>query len=383
MTLSQDAIAYILSFLLYGNEKAKQQIVYSTDPMSVPHRVRIIPISSSLESLPLPNLDPVRVEQADGEIIIHTDLIYNTFFFISRAEECINPQRDIHGRFLAKYSILGQYNRLQIPLVDEYARLLMKWMDLPMPVSHFSHICLTHDIDTLEQYRHLRGLVGGIARGEVASVVKSLCSLHNDPAYTFPWLIQQDAQVPNAEVIYFVKDTQGKGPDYPQYNIQGKGWKQTQDLLLKNGAKIGLHSSYYGFYGHSAYSAHRSHYLKCDIDNMQRIADSGTITDDYTMGFPDQAGFRLQTTRPVRWINPKTGELTQLTLHPLTVMDCTLSNSDYMNLNEDEAFFFCERLFDKVKQNAGELVLLWHNWSPAGNSYQFTLYPKLLELIDE
>ena len=101
------------------------------------------------------------------------------------------------------------------------------------------------------------------------------------------------------------------------------------------------------------------------------------------MMFPDHVGFRLQTTRAVRWINPKTMSLTNLVLHPLTVMDCTLSNSQYMNLNEDEAYFECQRLIEKVYQNAGELVLLWHNTIITKEGYHRSLYPKLLNLLTE
>ena len=105
------------------------------------------------------------------------------------------------------------------------------------------------------------------------------------------------------------------------------------------------------------------------------------VKEDFTMMFPDHVGFRLQTTRAVRWINPKTMTLTNLVLHPLTVMDCTLSNANYMNLSEDEAYFECQRLFEKIQQNGGEVVILWHNSNPAGNAYHRCLYPKLLEVI--
>ena len=111
---------------------------------------------------------------------------------------------------------------------------------------------------------------------------------------------------------------------------------------------------------------------------MQCLAEAG-VSDDFTMGFPDRIGFRLQTTRPVRWINPKTMTLTNLTLHPLTIMDCTLSNANYMNLNEDEAYFSSEELLDRVRRYAGEVVLLWHNSIFANVPYQQSLYVKLLK----
>ena len=401
-------IDYIKQFLLYGNAEAAQRVGYTADEQEwEQYPVVIVPNGFLGNSLVLPDMERPRMEQRGKTLVIRTDLIYNTFFFISRAEELLNHQRDEHGRFCARYSILGYGNRLQIPIIDEYAHILMKHLELDMPAPRYSHIYLTHDIDTISQYRHLRGFLGGIYRGEMSQALQALTDIRHDPVYTFPWLIEQDAKVPTAEVIYFVKHTRGKGYDYPQYNLQGTDFQQLKNTLLKSGARLGIHSSYYGldqgtpssfllhpsspetkvtspssFILHPSSEEsilHRSHYLRCSIDNMQALADAG-ITDDFTMAFPDQAGFRLQTSRPVRWINPKTYTLTPLTLHPLTVMDCTLSNTNYMNLQtEDEAYFFCEQLFDKVRQYAGDITLLWHNSNPSGNPYHQSLYIKLLK----
>lgn len=408
----KEIIDYIIRFLLYGNAEAAKQVGYTANEEEWQnYRVVIVPNGHLGKEIvmpdfkekptPTPSLKGGENNEEYKTWIIRTDIVYNTFFFISRAEELINTQRDEHGRFLAKYSILGKNNRLMIPTVDEYARMLMKLLDLPLPTPSFSQIYLTHDIDTIAHYRHLRGAIGGIVRGQWRKVMASLKDIHNDPAFTFSWLIAQDKKVEGAKRIYFVKDTEGKGYDYPQYKLDGKDFETAEQLIENSGAKIGLHSSYYGgkmtnvvVFTHMVNKEsvregdivkikdlyHRSHYLRCSIDDMQMLVNMG-ITDDFTMMFPDQVGFRLQTTRPVRWINPKTMQLTDLALHPLTVMDCTLSNSNYMNLSEDEAYFECQRLFDKVYQNAGEVVILWHNSTPAGNTYHQSLYPKLLEMI--
>ena len=388
----KEIVDYIIQFLLYGNEEAAKQVGYTANEAEWQnYRVVIVPNGHLGKELVMPEFSEAKGERLEAKgtehqtWIIRTDIVYNTFFFISRAEEVINTQRDEHGRFLAKYSILGQNNRLMIPTADEYARMLMKLLDLPLPTPSFSQIYLTHDVDTIAHYRHLRGAIGGIVRGEWRKVMASLRDIHNDPAFTFSWLIAQDKKVEGAERIYFVKDTMGKGYDYPQYRLDGKDFETAEQLIENSDAKIGWHGSYYG--GDKANRQlgdkarlHRSHYLRCSIDQMQRLAEVG-VTDDFTMMFPDQVGFRLQTTRPVRWINPKTMTLTDLVLHPLTVMDCTLSNPQYMNLSEDEAYFECQRLLEKIHQNAGEVVLLWHNTTPAGNTYHRSLYPKLLEIV--
>lgn len=379
----QPIIDYILTWLCYGDEEAAKRVAYTADLTALEdHDVVIIPNGKLGNSIVLPEMNKVEVDYpTKGKAVFRTDIVYNTFFFISRAEETFNTERDEHDRFAAKYSILGQNNRLQIPILDEHARVLMKALDLPLPAPGFGHIYLTHDIDAVTKYRSLRSALGGIKRGEQKAVMKALRDIHNDPFYTFPWLIEQDAKVPQAERIYFVKQTRGKGFDYPQYCLHGRDFKRLKALLLDSGARLGVHGSYYQQLPSRPISTlYRTHYLRSSIRHLKDLVKAG-YTDDFTMGFADEAGFRLQTTRAVRWINPTTYKLTPLTLHPLIVMDCTLSEEHYMNLTEEEAYFLCEQLIDKVRMHHGDLCLLWHNSIIKDTNYHRSLYPKLLALL--
>ena len=379
----QPIIDYILTWLCYGDEEAAKRVAYTADLTALEdHDVVIIPNGKLGHTIVLPEMNKVEVDYpTKGKAVFRTDIVYNTFFFISRAEETFNTERDEHDRFAAKYSILGQNNRLQIPLLDEHARALMKALNLPLPAPGFGHIYLTHDIDAVTKYRSLRTALGGTKRGEQKAVMKALRDIHNDPFYTFPWLIEQDAKVPQAERIYFVKQTRGKGFDYPQYCLHGRDFKRLKALLLESGARLGVHGSYYQLLPSRPISTlYRTHYLRSSIRHLKELVKAG-YTDDFTMGFADEAGFRLQTTRAVRWINPTTYKLTPLTLHPLIVMDCTLSEEHYMNLTEEEAYFLCERLIDKVRMHHGDLCLLWHNSRLTDDTYHRSLYPKILQLI--
>ena len=389
----KEAIEYIIQFLLYGNEQGAQQVGYTADEsLWANYRVVVVPNGQMGKQIVLPTEADLElcIEKQGNTHIVRTDVIYNTFFYISRAEELLVGERDEHGRFLAKHSMLGQKNRLMIPLIDEYSRAMMKMLDIALPEPGVSHIYLTHDIDTIAQYRHLRGAIGGVLRGQMKQVLAARRDIHNDPAYTFSWLIAQDKKVEGAERIYFVKDTTGKGNDYPQYDLQGADFTELKRQLEDSGAQLGWHSSCYDLASSphrliasspNSLQLHRSHYLSCSIEKMQQLVEMG-VKDDFTMMFADQAGFRLQTTRAVRWINPMTWQLTELTLHPLTVMDCTLSHAHYMGLSEDEAYFECQRLLEKVHQNAGEVVLLWHNTIINNETYHKSLYPKVLELLN-
>ena len=176
----------------------------------------------------------------------------------------------------------------------------------------------------------------------------------------------------------------GKGYDYPQYNHHSPDAHRLRKFLEWNKVTIGWHSSYYGVGSieqrskrRDELSVHRSHYLNCSIENMRKLVALG-ITDDYTMGFADQAGFRLQTSRAVLWIDPERMQLTELVLHPLIIMDVTLSSKNYMALDQVEATYVCQQLIDKVRMHNGDLCLLWHNTSINQTDYHKSLYPELL-----
>ncbi len=394
-----DTIRYIISFLLYDNTDAIDQVGYTRDQTEAAnYKINILPSQNSPLYDPqkswedfMPEVETMLTKKSLSD---NDDLISLACFYISRAEEIVNTERDEHGRLLASHSLAGKHQLLNIPLLDEYARRLLKRLNLPMPPRKARQINLTHDVDVLEQYRHLRGFLGGIKRMEIKPLYASIRNLTNDSAWTFPWLMQQDKDF---NTIYFIKAGCGKAYDYPQYNLKGKDFHRLLQLLRQNNSTIGLHLSYTASDRKGTdiikekqlleeaisqpVTCNRYHWLRIQsIDNMQKLCDAG-ITDDYSMGFADYAGFRMLTSRPVRWINPKTLQLTQLTLHPLLIMDCTFSNANYMNLTEDEAYYTCQQLIDKAQQNNGEINLLWHNHIFAADNYHKSLYISILNYL--
>lgn len=385
-----DLVRFITEFLLYGNKDAVQRVGYTEDESKwQQYDVVIVPCGQLGKRLVMPDLAAPRPERKGDTWVIRTDLVYNTFFFISRAEEILVSERDEHRRFLARHSLLGKDERLMTPLIDEYGRLLLKLLGLPFPGERFTAVYLTHDVDSIARYHSVKGFLGGVRKGQFQQALAAARDIRQDPDYTFPWLVEQDktlAQTPYPVYpLYFMKDTMGYGFDYPQYNLDGHDFHYLAFKLMKAGAQIGWHSSYYNtFYKRPNpainYSFHRSHYLRCDLDWMERISHQG-VMHDYSMGFADRAGFRLQTARPVQWINPYTYEITSMVLHPLILMDVTLSADRYMGLNREDALTVCRTLIDRSWQAGGEPNLLWHNSNLGEESYHRALYPALLEYI--
>ncbi|MCQ2334706.1 MAG: polysaccharide deacetylase family protein [Paludibacteraceae bacterium] len=410
-----EIIDYIKLFLVYGNLAAADRIGYTANESEWSnYKLVIVPgrnvLTGERRDWHEPDLSSPAQAEKQGEFtdefgekmggtwVIREDIFYNTLFCISLAGEfCLNNQHDEHGRIASASSPLGRQNLRTIPVLDEYSRLCTKLVEASLPEPRFSNIVLTHDVDTIAHYRHLRGFLGGIRRGQARQAWASLSNLEQDSAYTFHWLHNQDSQVKDANVIYFLKATHGQGLDYPQYKLSGRDCQTLLTHLRDTGASIGLHGSYHASdelsykaerqqleqATHVSIHQHRNHYLRITgISALQAMADAG-ILDDYTIGWADHIGFRLGTTRPVRWINPQTMQLTELTLHPLSIMDCTLSNSNYMNISEEEeAYYTCQQLVDKVRQHGGELVLLWHNSNVIENEgYHRSLYQDLIQYL--
>ena len=421
----QKVIDYIIQFLIRDEHKAHHVGYCSDKTQWSKYKVVIVPSNffndniygtqQSMPSLPLQEIEGIPflygtplIEKIDNTIICHADIIASTYFLISRYEEYINPNsnRDPHGRYIGKQSVPAQAGFIHRPIVEEYGELLHNLLQqagvplLPIP-QQINHIYLTHDIDSITNYRRIRGLIGGILRREnITTILKSLININNDPAYTFPWILNQDNQLPQATQIYFVKAArQASGLDRPAYNLVGKNFTLLKKEILTSSPKaiFGLHASYksgnipdiisderkllqYAIENQQITTS-RHHYLRSLQPNDMEALIDARITDDYTMGYADIAGFRLGTCRAVRFINPATRKLTSLTLHPLTIMDCTLSEPHYMNLTYKEALSYSQTLINETKQHNGDLCLLWHNTRFTNNDYHSQLYSQIIKSL--
>jgi hypothetical protein len=432
-----EIIDYIIYFLL-GEEVAPEiisQIGYTSNPEEFErYKLVIVPsafflpeiygTAQSLPQLPLHIWEeaPIlfgtpQVEQVGNTRVLYADLVASTYFLISRYEEMARPAvRDAHGRFPGKESLPYRAGLIDSPLVDEYGKLLRAQLELAgcevgaLP-KKIRKIYLTHDVDQLSHYRNFRGFFGGILRGikrknEGNKAIKSYFGgLKYDPWFTSPWLFKLDNSVRQAigadrcEPIVFLKV--GGGPhkeDKPFITHHVQDFQTLVSLCKKKNITFGLHSSYEAGIDTSlilnekkhlekvskkAIIYNRHHYLDSrEPEDMQALIDAG-ITDDFTMGYADVAGFRLGTCRAVKWINPRTQQLTSLTLHPLTIMDSSLSDKRYMYLNAHEAYEYCIRLINMVESWNGELVLLWHNTSveDTPESYHRKLYSDIIKYL--
>lgn len=409
-------INYVLEFLL-GSTEYVRYVGYSKDSTEWKNYKVVIVPSSFLEEhkegkvqmpqLPLKQLDgmPIlfgepQVKLVENTLVVYADLVASAVFLLSRYEETLVAERDDHGRFQAKSSLLYKAGCLMRPLVDEYgswlrAQLQSMGVGVQLPNTSLK-ITLTHDVDEPFAHRSLKSLLGGIMRGETKTAWHNFThALEQNSYYTFPWIVSQEAKLPFADKIYFMRmPLQPCQQDKPYVSYQSKDMRALVALLKKNKVQIGLHASYFSGENpqiigrekieletaiQQSITTNRYHFLRtCLVDDMSYLADAG-IKDDYTLAFADQVGFRLGTCRPVAFISPKTLKTSNLTLHPLTMMDATLFR--YMQLSLDDAFKQACRLIETVRQYGGELVLLWHNTMLQPQQPSCLCYQKILEYL--
>lgn len=360
------------------------------------------------------------VERIGDELVVGNDIIAGAYFLLTRYEEMVRPEvRDQHGRFPGKESLAYRAGFLRRPLVDEYAALLRRWLATvgipftPAPVG-IQKVYLTHDVDWPWAWWTFRDCARVVVRRRIPRdrhLFDPFLSLFGisqgrDPHDSFDWILDQDMALRaelgagRVESVFFLIASSGGPKDGLNYLGEPR-MQQLVDKMLARGAKVGLHATYEAGGDPRRIPAERAaveavtrspvvwnrhHFLRCrEPGHLSMLSEAG-ITDDFTMGYADIVGFRVGTCRPYRWFDPATQRLHRLTVHPMTVMECTLDRGAYMGLSYDEALAVCSELLEQTGRHSGEAVLLWHNTevtesSEMHGSYQRRLYVELLSRL--
>src|SRR3972149_4750237 len=109
----------------------------------------------------------------------------------------------------------------------------------------------------------------------------------------------------------------------------------------------------------------RQHFLKLTLPETYRNLIDLDITDDYTMGFASQVGFRASICNSFNFYDLDMELETNLKIHPFAVMEGTLKNN--MNIHRDDALQKIKQLIDEVKTVNGQFISLWHNDTLSNN----------------
>lgn len=312
------------------------------------------------------------------------DLFSASFYLISRYEEYLDEDTDKHGRYKAENSIAYKYGFLERPVVDEWAVALRNLLQdrydvVPEFAPSFMYIP-TVDVDHAFAFRHKGPIVNGVKilkalkSGDfrmAGYIMRVLLRLKRDPFFNFDKLRKLHSPVGSEATIFFHCGGRGR---YDKRTFVPSLRYFFAKRKLSRSMRAGLHPSYQAATMQKLFALEkwvmeravcktvtncRYHYLKFTIpDSYVMLAHEG-FTDDWSMIYSNDPGFRAGTSFPFHFYNLQNDKVYKLMIHPTAVMDKTLMSNKGMSAVE--AYDFIVSLSERVRAVNGVFVTLFHN----------------------
>lgn len=309
-----------------------------------------------------------------------------SFYLVSRYEEYLPHLRDDHDRYQTTESLAFQKNFLNKPLVNNYAILIRELLKQRYPHLQFQErkyrFISTIDIDNAWAYleKGFMRTVGAYARSIISldfedfmQRTRTLTGAQKDPYDTYELQFELQRKYKFKAIYFFLLG---------EYGLNDKNVpvdsRKFRSLIksIADYAETGIHPSY----GSNTnplrlrkelnelskilkreVSKSRQHFLVLKLPETYRKLIELDITDDYTMGYALQVGFRASICTPFYFYDLDNEQVTSLKIHPFAVMDATLKY--YMKVSPAEAMNYILPLIEEVRKVNGDFVSLWHNES--------------------
>jgi len=313
------------------------------------------------------------------------DVFAASFYLVSRYEEYLDNQADEHGRYRASSSIAFKNGFLRIPVVDlwvnEFARaMIRKFRNIAIKRNEFKAL-LTIDADQPYAYlgKNLFESIGGLVedlrshKTNISKRYRAVTQVTKDPFDVFEYIIETINHTQVNTRFFFPMG------DHSRYD-KNPSWKNGvyRKLIEKISSQFntGLHPSYNAAFGKNTIKeekdrlkhitgknieASRFHYLRFKLPDSYRCMIENGITEDYSMGYSDEPGFRAGISRPYFFYDILKDQQTELKIFPFQIMDEIIFGSKKMN--HEAARQFIMEMINSVRKVGGTFISIWHNTS--------------------
>jgi hypothetical protein len=313
------------------------------------------------------------------------DLIASAFWHLSRWEERPGAPEDDHGRFPARAALADP----GVPVVDALAARFRGALGLGEHTGQFT-VALTHDVDSPWRWYGRRAVLGAASRAKRAAqerrggdLGRELAGLLEAPVHaarrTDPnWSFDRIAEIERAHgghSTYFVMTGHTRPADGPAPGAYTRRRAAIVTQVSAQGDEVGLHPSYAtsddlgllteekarlesltgtpteGVRFH--YLRHRAHRSLAQLDHLGFRYDS-------SQGFAETPGLRAGFSFPYQPYDLDRDRPLQLTELPLAVMDATLAERRYLDLDADAGLQRSVDVLERVAEVRGTVAILWH-----------------------
>jgi hypothetical protein len=321
------------------------------------------------------------VKHADSALPF--DIFAATFYLLTRYEEYLPHVKDNLGRFPATESIGSAHDFLQDPVVDIWAykfkkALLEKYPDLKFREKKFTVIPVISVAQTFV-YKNkgiLRSVGGGIRDlsklqfDQLTDRIKVLIGLKKDPYNIFDFIIQlQKKKKRNAKVLFglgdYSKYEKNVGHNRPQHHAIIKhvadymnvglkvSYEAISDLSLLKKEKLRIENIVNRRLQYSLCS-----FFKIKLPEAYRNFIELEIGEDYSMGYPEQSGFRAGTCSPFMFYDLDYEVQTPLVVHSFCFANRGTREAlnDLMSAKKEISIYM-----DKVKKVNGIFIPVFSN----------------------
>lgn len=261
--------------------------------------------------------------QTSEQSIIPYDIFAASFYLLSRYEEYLPHMKDEQGRFPAKESMAFQKGFLALPLVDLWIARFKKIITQKNTAIHYKEkeykVSIAVEVQRAFAYRKIGFLrtLGGYGRDLMKFHFKQLflrtqvlIGFRKDPFNSYSWLIQIQKRTQHKLQLFFALG------DYSSDNRVIKHSKTDLQSLLKmiaDYSDLGLLVSKDATRSATTLKKERKRMETISLRSLkavkmihnsielpstyQNILEE-EVTTDYSMSYPDQAGFRASTCSP-------------------------------------------------------------------------------------
>ena len=323
--------------------------------------------------------------EASGDSDIPFDIFASSFYLVSRYEEYLEYEPDEYGRFRASLSLAFKNGFLLLPVVDLWVKelakvLLKKFQTLAFRRNNYRAI-VTFDTDEPFEYlgKSILRSIGGLLRdltineGHAADRYNTVAKGKPDPFEVFGY-ISDCIDKSNSDARFFFPVG-----DRSKYD-HNPSWKNEtyRSLILSLAKKYrnGIHPSFNASVNPAMFDKEavrlrsilgnditisRFHYIRLNMPESYRILLNAGIGEDYSMGYPEEPGFRAGIARPYYFYDIGKDMQSNLKIVPFQVMDATLYK--YKKLDTKASWDIILKLVNETKRSGGLFVTIWHNTS--------------------